>query len=423
MPSLDTTPAPAALEIAATTAVVDVLVPVHNEEHVLAASIERLHGYLTEHLVYPFRITVADNASTDATLEVAHGLRQRLPGVEIATLTEKGRGRALRQVWLASDAPVLAYMDVDLSTDLAAFMPLVAPLLSGHSDVAIGSRITHGANVIRGTKRGVISRCYNHVLRVGLGHGSPTHSAGSRRSGATSRTSCCRSSRTTPGSSTPSCSCSPSAAVCASTRCRSTGTTTPTAAWTSSAPRPTTCGACCGCGAPSFRSGALPVASIKEQLGRGTVVLDGPHGPVVQVARTGSPLGGQVMRFAAVGVASTVVHLGLFAAFVAGGTGRQVANLVALLMATVLNTTANRAWTFGVRGRSRLLVQHGQALAVFALTWGTTAAALAVLGATSDGASAAAATVVVAGANVVATVARFVAMRRWIFRAPARIAA
>src|SRR5258708_1436550 len=80
----------------------------------------------------------------------------------------KGRGRALRAAWPASDAPVVAYMDVDLSTDLDALLPLVAPLLSGHSDVAIGSRLAPGARVVRGPKRELISRSYNQLLRTVL---------------------------------------------------------------------------------------------------------------------------------------------------------------------------------------------------------------------------------------------------------------
>src|SRR5439155_19696948 len=80
----------------------------------------------------------------------------------------KGRGRALRAAWSASRATVVAYMDVDLSTDLGALLPLVAPLLSGHSDVAIGTRLASGARVVRGPKRELISRSYNLILRTTL---------------------------------------------------------------------------------------------------------------------------------------------------------------------------------------------------------------------------------------------------------------
>ncbi len=84
-------------------------------------------------------------------------------------LDEKGRGRALKTVWLESDALVLAYMDVDLSTDLDALWPLLAPLMSGHSDLAIGTRLHRDSRVVRGPKRELVSRGYNLVLRTALG--------------------------------------------------------------------------------------------------------------------------------------------------------------------------------------------------------------------------------------------------------------
>ena len=151
------------------TPVLDIVIPVYNEQHTVGACVRRLHAHLVETFPYPFRITVADNASTDATAQVASGLVAELPAVELVRLSQKGRGRALKAAWLASDAPILAYMDVDLSTDLDALWPLVAPLMSGHSDLAIGSRLAHGARVVRGARREVISRCYNLLLRGLLG--------------------------------------------------------------------------------------------------------------------------------------------------------------------------------------------------------------------------------------------------------------
>ncbi len=59
-------------------------------------------------------------------------------------------------------------MDVDLSTDLRGLLPLVAPLMSGHSDLAIGTRLAHGSRVVRGPKREFISRGYNRILRTVL---------------------------------------------------------------------------------------------------------------------------------------------------------------------------------------------------------------------------------------------------------------
>ena len=142
----------------------DVVIPVHNEEVALAGSVARVHEHLST-LPYSFRITIADNASTDGTALVAHRLSHEYDEVRAVYLAEKGRGRALKQVWSASGSQVLVYMDVDLSTDLNAFLPLVAPLLSGHSDLAIGSRLTRGARTLRGPKREIISRGYNLLLR------------------------------------------------------------------------------------------------------------------------------------------------------------------------------------------------------------------------------------------------------------------
>ena len=147
------------------TRIVDVVVPVYNEAHVLAASVRRLHAYLLGGFPYAFRIVIADNASTDATWQVARELARELPHVRAVHLDRKGRGRALRKVWAESDADVVAYMDVDLSTDLDAFLPLVAPLVSGHSDLAIGTRLARSSAVVRGPRREVVSRSYNLLLR------------------------------------------------------------------------------------------------------------------------------------------------------------------------------------------------------------------------------------------------------------------
>jgi glycosyltransferase involved in cell wall biosynthesis len=172
MPTLALVPDPEADAAAPAQAparpLVEIVVPVHNEQQVLEASIGRLHRYLATSFPFAFRITIADNASTDATWLLAKRLAERLPDVRAVHVAQAGRGRALRQVWGASDADVVAYMDVDLSTGLEALLPLVAPLLSGHSGLAIGTRLANGAAVVRGPKRELVSRCYNLLLRTAL---------------------------------------------------------------------------------------------------------------------------------------------------------------------------------------------------------------------------------------------------------------
>jgi putative flippase GtrA len=153
------------------TAEVEIVIPVFNEEGTLETSVRALRRYLD--LTFPFAtlITVADNASTDGTASIGARLARSLEGVAFVHLDQKGRGRALRAVWSTSTADVVAYMDVDLSTGLEALLPLVAPLVSGHSDVAIGTRLAPGSRVVRGPKREVISRIYNLLLRTMLGGG------------------------------------------------------------------------------------------------------------------------------------------------------------------------------------------------------------------------------------------------------------
>lgn len=145
---------------------VDVVIPVYNEEHVLERSVDTLRSYLGEHLPYRWRVVVADNASTDGTLTVAQGLAARHEDVEVLHLPEKGRGRALRAAWLASEADAVSYMDVDLSTDLSAFPPLVAAILEEGYDVAIGTRLARGSQTRRSPRREVISRLYNLIIKA-----------------------------------------------------------------------------------------------------------------------------------------------------------------------------------------------------------------------------------------------------------------
>src|SRR5580698_7607849 len=151
--------------------VVDIVIPVRNEERDLGPSVRRLHAFLRDEFPFSARITIADNASDDGTWSQALALETELDGVRAVRLERPGRGGALRSVWSHSDAAIFAYMDVDLSTGLNALLPLLAPLLSGHSDVAIGTRLARGARVIRGPRREVISRCYNVLLHASLGTG------------------------------------------------------------------------------------------------------------------------------------------------------------------------------------------------------------------------------------------------------------
>jgi Glycosyltransferases, probably involved in cell wall biogenesis len=146
--------------------VVNIVLPVYNEETDLDTSVRRLHAYLTHEFPLTWQITVVDNASTDRTHAIASALSREFPEVSCLHLDRKGRGLALREAWSHSTSQVVAYMDIDLSTDLDALLPMIAPLASGHSEIAIGSRLAAGASVARGPKRELISRTYNLMLRA-----------------------------------------------------------------------------------------------------------------------------------------------------------------------------------------------------------------------------------------------------------------
>ena len=147
---------------------VDIVIPVHNEKRALALSVRRLHAFLRDEFPFTSRITIADNASTDGTSAVGAQLAAELSDVRLLHLTEKGRGRAIAAAWLTSEAKVVAYMDIDLSSDLTTLLPLIAPVLSGHSEISIGSRLARGSRAVRGRKRELMSRCYNLLLRLAL---------------------------------------------------------------------------------------------------------------------------------------------------------------------------------------------------------------------------------------------------------------
>src|SRR5215203_2322050 len=145
---------------------VEVVVPVYNHQDALPKSIPALCAYLETYFPYRWSVVIVDNASTAATLAVAEGLAHAHPRVSVLHLKEKGRGRALKAAWLASEADIVAYMDVDLSTNLSSFLPLIAPLATGHSDLSIGSRLLKGTTVTRQWKREAISRCYNLLIKA-----------------------------------------------------------------------------------------------------------------------------------------------------------------------------------------------------------------------------------------------------------------
>jgi len=148
---------------------VDVVLPVLNDAHVLERSVRALHGFLADTMPHDWRITIADNGSTDRTFDIARRLSEELQEVNVQHVPEAGRGRALTRAWLQSDADVLAYMDIDLSTDLEAFPRLISAVAEQGYDVAAGTRLGPGTEVTRSLKREVLSRGYVAIIEVMFG--------------------------------------------------------------------------------------------------------------------------------------------------------------------------------------------------------------------------------------------------------------
>lgn len=147
---------------------VDVVVPVYNEEHSLPKSIPVLRGFLgSAAFPYEWRVVIADNASIDNTPAVGRGLAEESGGsVEYVRIERKGRGFALKQTWGASPMDIVSYMDVDLSTGLEAFPPLIRAIAEEGYDVAIGSRLAAESRITRSLKRRVLTRGYNTLIKA-----------------------------------------------------------------------------------------------------------------------------------------------------------------------------------------------------------------------------------------------------------------
>jgi putative flippase GtrA len=376
----------------------DLVVPVHNEAHVLEEAVRRLDEHLATQQPYAYVVTIVDNASTDATWEVAQEVAAELPHVRTVRLDQKGRGRALRAAWELSAARVVGYMDVDLSTDLNAVLPLVAPLLSGHSDLSIGTRLSRGSRVVRGPRRELISRCYNLLLRGLLAVQFTDAQCGFkalRRDVA---------DKLVPLVEDESWFFDTELLLLAEEaglRIHEVPVDwiddpdSRVDVWRTA------------------RDDLRGMARVAGRLVRGDVDLSGLRRPAAAPSRPA--LATQLARFAAVGVLSTAAYLLLY--LLARGTlGAQAANLLALLVTAVGNTAANRRFTFGVTARAGAIRDHVAGLVAFGAGLALTSGSLALLHGSSPHASPVCEISVLVMANAAATLLRFVVLRWAVLR-------
>ena len=382
-----------------TATVLDVVIPVHNEEAQLESSVERVLAHLKT-LPWSFQVTIADNASTDQTTLIARRLSHLHPEVNVVHLAEKGRGRALKRVWSASESEVLVYMDVDLATDLGALLPLVAVLISGHSDLAIGSRLTRSSRVERGPRRELISRGYNLLLRNALRAGFSDAQCGFkaiRRDAARELLPLIEDNEWFFDTELLV------VAERAGLRIHEVPVD-----WTDDPDSSvevlrTVLDDLRGMArlASALVRGTLPLREIGERLGRTS-----------SEAGRGR-LGMQLGIFVVIGVASTLAYALLYLALRSTMTP-MAANFTSLLVTAVANTAANRRFTFGVRGRRDAVRHQAQGLIIFAAGLAATSGSLWLLHALGSR-SQLAEVIVLTSANLAVTVLRFVSLKLWVF--------
>ncbi len=389
----------------------EIVIPVRNEERDLGPSVRRLHGFLRAEFPFTARITIADNGSDDGTWVQALALEGELEGVRAVRLERPGRGGALRSVWSGSDASIFAYMDVDLSTGLNALLPLLAPLLSGHSDVAIGTRLARGARVIRGPRREVISRCYNVLLHASLGAGFSDAQCGFKAIRADAARVLLPLTRDGGWFFDTELLV---LAERAGLRIHEVPVD-----WIDDADSRVKLAA-------TALADLRGIVRLGAGLARGTVsvpVLGDPSPP-----GRGGPGGrsggrgrlvGQLGRFMVVGVASTVAYVALFL-LLRGAVGAQGANAVGLLVTAVANTAVNRRVTFGIRGRALAGRHQVRGLIAFGIGLALTSGALAVLHHATARPGRVTEVSVLVAANLLATIVRFGLYRSWVFRGSVR---
>ncbi|TDD86509.1 glycosyltransferase [Actinomadura darangshiensis] len=399
-------PRPTGTETGTGKATLNIVIPVLNEERSLPGCVRTLHSFLDGSFPLSWRITILDNDSTDGTWRVAHDLAEQFPEVRPVRLPVRGKGAALKAAWCDSTAEIVAYMDADLSTGLDALLPLVAPLISGQSEIAIGSRLNPHSRIRRGLKRELVSRAYNGLLRYGFGVSFSDAQCGFKAA----RTEAVRPLLE---------------------RVRSQGWFFDTEFLLLAEYN-------------GLRVHEVPVDWVEDvdsrvriaraswenltglarlagtmATGRADLRLPRPRElrtahPDAILARPRSARLPKVAAFGVIGAISTLLYVPLYVAL------RSVwpalaANFGALVLAGLFNTEANRRWTFN-RAGGPLVVLHLKAATLFAASFAVTTAEVVVLHLTAPHAGKVVEVVLLGLGQLCITVLRYIGFDRWVFR-------
>jgi putative flippase GtrA len=354
---------------------VDIVVPVTTHQRDLELMIIRLHSFLAAEFPFAAQVTIATAGPSERTWTTARRLAGLFAEVSAVRTGATSRGPALRAVWAGSDADVLAYLDPDLSIDLAALLPLIEPLVAGTADVAVGTRLEPGAGPQRRARREVTSCGYSLLLQAGLDTGLADAQCGFK-------------------AITRDCA-------------RDLLPLTSDGNW--------------------FFDSELIALARRAGLRVHEVAVNEPAGPGRSpgpghsAGRPGTRrnqaarrLGEPLTAFAAIGLASTLVYAACFLAL------RQVmpvqaANAASLLVTAVANTAANRRFTFGIGGRAAALRHQLRGLIAFAAGLALTAGSLAILQAADHQAGRGSELAVVIAASSAAMLLRFGLYSNWVF--------
>ncbi|GAB3672386.1 glycosyltransferase [Actinocorallia lasiicapitis] len=383
-------------------ATVDIAIPVLNEERALSGCVRTLHAFLSASFPLPWQVTIVDNGSTDETWPIAQRLAAELDGVTARRLDVRGKGAAVRAAWCESEADIVAYMDVDLSTDLGALLPLIAPLASGHSSVAIGTRLAGGSQTSRGFKREALSRGYNGLLK---------HVFQARFSDAACGFKAARAS----------------VARELLSKVEDDGWFFDTELlliaehnglrvhevpvdWIEDLDSKVKVGA-------TVRHNLRGLVRTTRRISAGETDVALPPRPrpapahpdaVVRTPRSSTLL--KLTAFVLIGIASTVAHAGIYL-LLRSWWAPELANLAALTLTGLANTEANRRWTFASKDARRVRA-HFRAGSLFLLNYCVTSGAVLALAPAADPH---AETVALLLASAVVTLLRYIALDRWVF--------